>query len=57
MIPTNDGRTGVFVGTTPARMKAARRAGNAHHAFGALLRTVSPEAAERVSAARAPHRL
>jgi flavin-dependent dehydrogenase len=57
MIPTNDGRTGVFVGTTPARMKAARRAGNAHHAFGALLRTVSPENAERVSAARPPHRL
>jgi flavin-dependent dehydrogenase len=54
MIPTNDGRTGVFVGTTPPRMKAARRIGNAHHAFGALLGTVSPAAAERVSAARPP---
>jgi flavin-dependent dehydrogenase len=36
---------------------AARRAGTAQHAFGTLLETVSPAAAERVSAARAPQRL
>jgi flavin-dependent dehydrogenase len=57
MIPTNDGQTGVFVGTTPTQMKAARRAGTAHHAFSTLLATVSPVAAERLSAARAPQRL
>ncbi|HXU98114.1 MAG TPA: hypothetical protein VFP03_08450 [Jiangellaceae bacterium] len=57
MIPTNDGQTGVFVGTTPTQMKTARRAGTAHHAFGTLLATVSPAAAERVSAARAPQHL
>jgi flavin-dependent dehydrogenase len=57
MIPTNDGQTGVFVGTTPARMKAARRAGTAHQAFSTLLETVSPAAAERLSAAKAPRRL
>jgi flavin-dependent dehydrogenase len=57
MIPTNDGQTGVFVGTTPTRMKAARRGGTARHAFSTLLATVSPVAAERLSAARAPQRL
>ena len=57
LIPTNDGQTGVFVGTTPTQMKAARRAGTAQHAFSTLLETVSPAAAERVSAARAPRRL
>jgi flavin-dependent dehydrogenase len=57
MIPTNDGQTGVFVGATPTQMKAARRAGTARNAFGMLLATVLPAAAERVSAARAPQRL
>jgi flavin-dependent dehydrogenase len=57
MIPTNYGQTGVFVGTTPTRMKAARRIGTAHHTFEALLATVSPAAAERVAAAKAPQRL
>jgi flavin-dependent dehydrogenase len=57
MIPTNDGQTGVFVGATPTQMKTARQAGTAQHAFGMLLATVSPAAAERVSAARAPQRL
>jgi flavin-dependent dehydrogenase len=57
MIPTNDGQTGVFVGTTPTQMKAARRAGTAHQVFSTLLATVSPAAAERLSAARAPQRL
>ena len=57
MIPTNDGQTVVFVGTTQTRMKAARRTGNAHQAFGTVLETVSPVAAERVSAARPPRGL
>jgi flavin-dependent dehydrogenase len=57
MIPTNNGQTGVFVGTTPSRMKAARRGGTAHRAFGTLLAAASPAAAERVAAARAPERL
>jgi flavin-dependent dehydrogenase len=57
LIPTNHGQTGVFVGTRPTQMKAARRAGNAQHAFSTLLEKVSPTAAERVSAARAPQRL
>jgi flavin-dependent dehydrogenase len=57
LIPTNNGQTAVFAGTTPARMKAARRAGSARGAFGAVLATVSPTAAERVAAARAPEQL
>jgi flavin-dependent dehydrogenase len=57
LIPTNDGQTVVFVGTTPTQMKAARRAGTAHRAFSTVLTRVSPAAAERVSAARAPQRL
>jgi flavin-dependent dehydrogenase len=57
MIPTNDGQTVVFVGTTRTQMKAARRTGNAHQAFGTLLETVSPVAADRVSAAKPPRGL
>ena len=57
LIPTNDGQTGVFVGTTPKHMKAARRAGTAQRAFSTLLETVSPAAAERVCAAGAPQHL
>jgi flavin-dependent dehydrogenase len=57
LIPTNDGQTAVFVGTTPARMKAARRAGTAHQVFSTLLAKVSLAAAERLSAAKAPQRL
>jgi flavin-dependent dehydrogenase len=57
MIPTNDGQTGVFVGTTPTQMKAARQVGTAHQAFSTLLAKVSPAAAERLSAASAPQRL
>lgn len=51
VIPTNDGRTGVFVGTTPGRMKELRRGGGA---FGALLEELSPAVAERVRAAGPP---
>jgi len=56
MIPTNDGQTGVFVSTTRKRMRAARSSGTVD-AFGALLRTVSPDAWRRVAGARAPRRL
>ena len=38
-------------------MKAARRAGTGQHAFSTLLQTVSPAAAERVSAAWPPQHL
>lgn len=57
LIPTNNGQTVVFAGTTPARMKSVRRAGTAHQAFGSVLAAVSPTAYERVSAARAPAQL
>ena len=54
LIPTNDGRTGVFVGTTPARMKQILRARTTHGPFSALLEDLSPAVAERVRAARGP---
>ncbi|HEX6337290.1 MAG TPA: NAD(P)/FAD-dependent oxidoreductase [Jiangellaceae bacterium] len=54
LIPTNDGRTGVFVGTTPARMKQILRARASHGPFSALLEHLSPAVAERVRAARGP---
>ncbi|HWL78141.1 NAD(P)/FAD-dependent oxidoreductase [Microbacterium sp.] len=51
LIPTNDGQSCVFVGTTPARMRALRRSG-AVAAFSALLRRASVDVDERVP--RAP---
>lgn len=54
LIPTNDGRTGVFVGTTPGRMKQILRATTPHSPFSALLEDLSPAVAERVRAARGP---
>ena len=54
LIPTNDGRTGVFVGTTPGRMKQILRARTPHSPFSALLEDLSPAVAERVRAARGP---
>jgi flavin-dependent dehydrogenase len=56
MIPTNDGRTGVFVGTTAQRMRAARATGTGN-AFNSLLQAVSRDAWQRVSGARPPVRL
>jgi 2-polyprenyl-6-methoxyphenol hydroxylase-like FAD-dependent oxidoreductase len=50
LIPTNDDRTCVFVGTAPARMRELRPAG-ASAAFAALLAESCPELLERVSAA------
>ena len=56
MIPTNDGQTVVFVGTTAGRMRAARSSARAGDAFTALLMMVSRDAWERVSGARPPSR-
>jgi 2-polyprenyl-6-methoxyphenol hydroxylase-like FAD-dependent oxidoreductase len=49
-IPTNDGLTGVFVGTTPARLRTLRRDGT-EHAFAGLLARTGPRLAERVASA------
>ncbi len=54
MIPTNEGRTVVFVGAPPERMKAVLADNGPRGAHGALLEIVSPAAAERVKAAGAP---
>jgi flavin-dependent dehydrogenase len=54
LIPTNDGRTGVFVGTTPARMKETLRARDPRGPFNMLLEQLSPVVAERVRTARGP---
>ncbi len=56
MIPTNDGQTVVFVGTTSERMRAVRSAGT-REGFSSLLQTVSQDAWRRVSSARQPSRL
>ena len=48
-IPTNDG-TCVFVGTTPARIRALRRNG-AEHAFNSLIASAGPALVDRVAAA------
>jgi flavin-dependent dehydrogenase len=51
LIPTNDGQTCVFVGTTPRRVRALRRDGT-DRAFDALLREAAPALVDRVAAAR-----
>jgi flavin-dependent dehydrogenase len=50
LIPTNDHRTCVFVGTTPARMHALRRTG-VEDAFAALVASAAPAFVERVGVA------
>jgi flavin-dependent dehydrogenase len=55
-ISTNDGRTGVFVGTTPSRLRELRRDG-AERAFARLLAEVAPRLAERVGAAAPASRM
>jgi flavin-dependent dehydrogenase len=55
MIPTNDGQTVVFVGTTAEGMRAVRSAGT-RAGFSILLQTVSHDAWRRVSNARPPSR-
>ncbi len=54
LIPTNDGRTGLFVGTTPALMKEVLRAHDPSGPFNTLLERLSPAVAERVRAATGP---
>jgi flavin-dependent dehydrogenase len=49
-IPTNEGRTGVFVGTTPGRLRALRRDGT-QRAFATLLAAAAPRLTERVASA------
>jgi flavin-dependent dehydrogenase len=49
-IPTNEGRTGVFVGTTTGRLRALRRDGS-ERAFATLLAAAAPRLAERVASA------
>jgi flavin-dependent dehydrogenase len=56
LIPTNDGATCVFVGTTPARMKELRRSGS-EHAFTALLAMAAPDRVQRVCAAPSRSRM
>ncbi|NEE00589.1 NAD(P)/FAD-dependent oxidoreductase [Phytoactinopolyspora halotolerans] len=56
LIPTNDGRTLVFVGTTPQRMKAARRNGT-RAALRAVADAASPELWERIADAGSPRHL
>jgi flavin-dependent dehydrogenase len=56
LIPTNDGLTLVFVGTTPARLRVSRRHG-AEDGFAALLAQAAPGVAERVAAAEPVSRM
>jgi 2-polyprenyl-6-methoxyphenol hydroxylase-like FAD-dependent oxidoreductase len=51
LIPTNGGQTCVFVGSSPARLRALRRCG-AEAAFATLLGRAGPGLPERVSAGK-----
>lgn len=51
VIPTNDGASCVFVGTTPARMRRLRRLG-VEQAFAGLLAAAGPAAADRARGLR-----
>lgn len=56
LIPTNDGHTGVFVGSTTGRLRALRRDGT-EHAFATLLAAAAPRLAERVASATPASRM
>lgn len=56
MIPTNDGQTCLFVGSTAQRMRAARSTGTGK-AFNSILQTVSRDAWRRVSGTWPPTHL
>jgi flavin-dependent dehydrogenase len=56
LIPTNDGLTCVFVGTTPERMRALR-SGGTEQAFDDLLATAGPGLRARAAAARPAERI
>jgi flavin-dependent dehydrogenase len=55
-IPTNEGHTGVFVGTTAARLRGLRRDGT-DHAFATLLSAAAPGLTERVASAAPASRM
>jgi flavin-dependent dehydrogenase len=55
-IPTNDGLTCVFVGTTPVRLRTLRRDGT-EHAFATLLAETAPALAERIASAEPASRM
>ncbi len=56
LIPTNDARTCLFVGTAPTRMRELRRAGQ-EEAFATLLRDAAPSLVDRVREAEPASRL
>ncbi|NDL56183.1 NAD(P)/FAD-dependent oxidoreductase [Phytoactinopolyspora mesophila] len=56
LIPTNDGQTTVFVGTTPEKMKLAR-AGGTWPGFRTLAEAVSPDLRARLADGQPPRRL
>jgi 2-polyprenyl-6-methoxyphenol hydroxylase-like FAD-dependent oxidoreductase len=56
LIPTNDGLTCVFVGTTPERMRALRRHGR-EHAFRTLFATAAPGLLDRLDASTPAERM
>jgi flavin-dependent dehydrogenase len=56
LIPTNDGETCVFVGTTPERMRGFRRHGT-EHAFATLLANAAPALVDRVATATPASRI
>jgi flavin-dependent dehydrogenase len=57
LIPTNDGQTLVFAGTTSRRLAALRKAHPAAEVVGSLLTEISPAVAARVSTASRPRHL
>jgi flavin-dependent dehydrogenase len=56
LIPTNDGQTCVFVGTSPERLRLARRSG-ADAAFAELFGTAAPRLSHRLESATRVGRL
>ena len=56
LIPTNDGQTCVFVGTSPERLRLARRSG-ADTAFAQLFHTAAPRLRHRLESATREGRL
>lgn len=56
VIPTNDGQTCVFVGTTPARFRR-ELVREPEAGYRTLLRAAAPELSERLAAARPPDRI
>ena len=56
LLPTNDGLACIFVGATPARLRALRREGK-EHAFAALIADAAPRLAARVASAEPAGRM